>query len=154
MSPPAPALRPLCALRIELGPPLELGPTPRGRRRIIPITGGAVTGARLAGRVLPGGADWQTVFADGSAELDARYAIETADGALLDMRNFGYRHGPPEVLAALANGAPVAPERYYMRTQPRIETGDPRYAWLNSTILLGSGARLPDAVLLELFEVL
>lgn len=145
--------RHLCDLDVLLGPPIELGQSPRGRRRIIPIIGGTVTGERLSGRILNLGADWQTVFADGSAELDTRYSIETNDGATIDVRNFGYRHGPPDVLASLARGEHVDPTRYYMRTQPRFETGDARYAWLNRTIFVGTGARLADSVRIAFFEV-
>ncbi len=148
------ATRHLCDIDVTLGPPIELGEGPRGRRRIIPIIGGTVTGERLSGRLLDLGADWQTVFADGSAELDTRYAMETHDGAVIDIRNFGFRHGPPEVLAALARGETMDASRYYMRTQPRFETGDPRYAWLNRTIFVGTGERLAAAVRVSFFEVL
>ncbi|MDF1601684.1 DUF3237 domain-containing protein [Mesorhizobium sp. YIM 152430] len=144
----------LCDLKVELAAPVELGLSPRGRRRMIPIVGGTVTGTRLSGRILNLGADWQTVFADGSAELDTRYAMETHDGAMIDIRNFGYRHGPPDVLDALGRGENVDPTRYYMRTQPRFETGDARYAWLNRTIFVGSGAREADCVKIAFYEVL
>lgn len=147
-------LRHLCDLDVELSAPMELGTPPRGRRRIIPIIGGTVTGERLSGRVLNLGADWQTVFSDHSAELDTRYAIETHDGASIDVRNFGFRHGPPEVIEALARGESVDPSRYYMRTHPRLETGDPRYAWLNRTIFVGTGSRQPSSVKITIFEVL
>jgi hypothetical protein len=40
-----------------------------GARRFIPITGGAVEGPRLKGVVLAGGADWQTIRADGRRTL-------------------------------------------------------------------------------------
>ena len=149
-----PGLRHLCELRVELAQPLELGEALRGRRRIIPIVGGTVEGERLRGRILNLGADWQTVFADGTAELDTRYAMQTDDGALIDIRNFGIRHGPPEVLAALARGELVDPSLYSMRTHPRFETGDARYAWLNRLIAVGSGAREPSAVRVSVFEVL
>lgn len=151
---PQPELRHLCDLRVELAAPIELGDARSGRRRIIPIVGGEVTGERLSGRILDLGADWQTVFADGSAELDTRYSIETHDGAIIDIRNFGYRNGSPEVLAALGRGEPVDPSRYYMRTHPRFETGDPRYAWLNTLICLGTGAREAATVRVSVFEVL
>lgn len=147
-------LRHLCDLDVELAAPMELGTPPRGRRRIIPIIGGTVTGERLSGRVLNLGADWQTVFSDHSAELDTRYAIETHDGASIDVRNFGFRHGPPEVIEALARGETVDPSRYYMRTHPRLETGDPRYAWMNRTIFVGTGSRQPSSVKITIFEVL
>ena len=88
-----PVLKHLCEIFVELAAPMELGDAPKGRRRIIPIVGGRVEGERLNGRILDLGADWQTVFADGTAELDTRYSMQTDDGALIDIRNFGYRHG-------------------------------------------------------------
>ena len=139
--------------RITLAPPRELGETPWGRRRIIAITGGSFAGLRMSGIVLPGGADWQIVRADGVAYLDARYTLETADGALVYVENRGYRHGPREVIERLARGADVDPGLYYMRTTPWFETSDPRYAWLNRIICVGTGARRADAVELEVYEV-
>ncbi|KPK07348.1 MAG: hypothetical protein AMJ64_06840 [Betaproteobacteria bacterium SG8_39] len=147
-------LEPLFRATITLAPPQELGDAPLGRRRIIPITGGSIAGTRLKGTVLPGGADWQIVRADGVADLDARYTVLSDDGALIYVSNRGLRHGPPEVLAQLARGEDVDADRYYMRTQPWFETGDARYAWLNRTICVGTGARRADAVELEFFEVL
>jgi hypothetical protein len=146
-------LQPLFRAEITLAPAQELGEGPHGRRRVIPITGGRVSGERLRGRVLPGGADWQLVRADGVAELDARYTLETHDGALVYVSNRGLRHGPPEVLARLAAGEAVDPALYYMRTTPWFETGDARYAWLNRIVCVASGARRPAAVELEVFEV-
>lgn len=146
-------LRALLKAEIALAPPQELGDTPQGRRRIIGITGGRFSGERLSGRVLPGGADWQLVRADGVADLDARYTLETADGALIYVRNRGYRHGPAEVLARLARAEDVDPALYYMRTTPSFETGDARYAWLNRIVCVASGARRPAAVELEVFEI-
>ena len=146
-------LRRLFGARIALGPAQELGEGPRGRRRIIPITGGSFEGERLSGRVLAGGADWQLIRRDGVAELEARYTLETADGALVYVQNCGYRHGPREVLERLAAGEEVAPSSYYMRTTPRFETGDERYAWLNRIVCVASGARHAAAVTLEVFEV-
>ena len=147
-------LEPLLRAEIALSPAQELGDTPPGRRRIIPIAGGSFRGERLSGRVLPGGADWQVIRADGVAELDARYTLETTDGELIYVRNFGYRHGPPEVIRRLAAGEAVDPTLYYMRTTPRFETGAQRYRWLNGTICVATGARRAAAVELEVFEVL
>jgi hypothetical protein len=147
-------LRPLFRAEITIAPPQELGATPAGRRRVIPITGGRFSGERLSGRVLPGGADWQVIRADGVADLDARYTLETADGALIYIRNKGYRHGPDDVMKRLAAGEAVNPTLYYMRSTPWFETGDARYAWLNRIVCLGIGARLPAAVEFDFFEVL
>lgn len=153
MTLPVPCLSHLADLHVELGAPMELGDGRGGRRRIIPIVGGTVTGERLSGRILDLGADWQTVFPDGLAELDTRYTIETHDGAIVDVRNRGYRHGPPEVLARLAAGEAVDPSEYVMRTHPRFETGAPRYAFLNRMICVGTGAREASAVRLTVYEV-
>jgi hypothetical protein len=146
-------LQPLFRAEITLAPPQELGVTPRGRRRIVPISGGRFQGERLSGRVLPGGADWQLVRPDGVACLDARYTLETEDGALVYVRNEGLRHGPADVIAELARGATVDPASYYMRTVPHFETGDARYAWLNRIVCVATGARRATAVELQVFEV-
>jgi len=149
----APVLDYVCSLHVELDAPLELGAGRSGTRRIIPIIGGRVTGERLKGRVLNLGADWQTVFRDGVAELDTRYTLETDDGAMIDIANYGFRHGPEAVMNALARGEDVDPTLYYMRTQARLETGDARYAWVNRTVFVGMGRRLASAVLIDLYAV-
>jgi len=146
-------LAPLLRAEITLAPVQELGDSPLGRRRIIPITGGTFRGERLSGRVLPGGADWQVIRSDGVAELDARYTLETDDQALIYVRNFGYRHGPADVIQRLAAGEPVDPALYYMRTTPRFETGAERYQWLNRIICVATGARRKAAVELDVYEV-
>ena len=146
-------LEPLLKASIALAAAQELGEAPLGRRRIVPISGGSFSGAKLRGRVLPGGADWQLVRADGVVDLDARYTLETDDGALIYVRNRGYRHGPAEVMRRLAAGEAVDPALYYMRTTPRFETGDARYAWLNRMVCVATASRLPQAVHLEVYEV-
>jgi hypothetical protein len=146
-------LEPLLRAEITLSPPQDLGDAPLGRRRIVPITGGHFRGARLSGRVLPGGADWQIVCADGLSQLEARYTLETDDGALVYVRNVGLRHGPPEVLARLAAGEAVDPSLYYMRTTPSFETGAERYRWLNRLVCIATGARRMAAVELDVYEV-
>ena len=153
MQMPDPGLVHVCDIDVELAPIREMGLGRAGRRRIIPITGGIVTGAEISGRLMNLGADWQTIFHDGVAELDARYAIETADGALIEVHNTGYRHGPAEIIARLAKGEACDPSEYYMRTTARLETGDERYAWVNRAVFVGVGARLASAVLIALYRV-
>lgn len=148
----APRLTPFCVLHVDLGPLREMGPGRAGQRRIIPILGGRVTG-RIEGQILTLGADWQTIFADGAADIDTRYAMETADGALIEIVNKGVRHGPPDIMARLAKGELVDPGSYYFRTTAGLETGDPRYAWINHLILVGSGTRGASGVEMHLFAV-
>jgi uncharacterized protein DUF3237 len=145
---------PIFRLTAELAEILPLGQTPYGERRIINILGGRVEGARLAGRILPGGADWQIIRTDGVADLKARYTIEAESGARILVASDGLRHGPPDVIAQLARGEPVDPALYYFRTVMRFETGDADLAWLNRIIALGRGIREPRAVRLEVHELL
>jgi hypothetical protein len=151
--PVPPRLERFCRATVEIAAPLVVGDTPLGLRRIIPITGGRVEGPRLAGEILPGGADWQLVRRDGGAVLEARYTLRTTDGALIYVRNVGLRCGPPEVLARLGRGEPVDPTSYYFRTTPRFETAAPAYAWLNDLIAVGSAVRRADAVVLDFYAV-
>ena len=149
----APSLELVCRLEVELDPIREMGQGRAGQRRIIPIIGGTVFGPRLNGRLLNLGADWQTIFDNGLAELDTRYAMETEDGATIEIRNYGYRHGPEEVIQAIARGEDVPPDAYYMRTHARLETGDARYDWVNKTLFVGTGMRRAAQVIVDLFAI-
>ncbi|MXX89560.1 MAG: DUF3237 family protein [Boseongicola sp. SB0677_bin_26] len=99
------------------------------------------------------GADWQTAFADGLAELDTRYATASEDGATIEIMNDDCRHGPGEVLEAIAGGERVAPKRHDMRTHARHETGDERFKRANRTLFVGTGARRRQSVQLRLFAL-
>jgi Protein of unknown function (DUF3237) len=145
---------PFLRLEVELEPILHLGPTPYGDRRIVPIAGGRFDGPRLRGRIVPGGADWQIVRADGVADIEARYTLETEAGERILVRSEGLRHGPEDAIAALARGEPVDPAAYYFRTIIRFETGAPALAWMNRILTVARGAREPTCVRLDVFEVL
>ncbi len=150
---PVPGLTHAFTLRVELSAPIELGQGRAGQRRIIPIVGGDALGPEITGKVLNLGADWQTIHADGAAHLDTRYALETEDGALVEIVNIGTRHGPPDVMARLAQGEDVDPASYYMRTAARLESGDPRYAWVNHTLFVCAGIRRAAAVEIAYYRV-
>ena len=149
-----PQLEFACRLEVELAPIKEMGTGRAGQRRIIPITGGQVSGPKISGKILNLGADWQTIFSDGVAELDTRYALETDDGALIEIINYGFRHGPEEVIKSLAQGNDVPASSYYMRTHARLETGDVRYSWVNRSLFVGTGKREKNRVFIELYEIL
>jgi hypothetical protein len=146
--------QPLFRIRAQLADILQFGRTPYGERRVIHILGGEVEGARLNGRILPGGADWQIIRADGAADIRARYTITADNGALILVSSEGLRYGPPDVMARLASGEPVDPALYYFRTVMRFETADPAHDWLNRILALARGAREPNAVRLDVHEVL
>ena len=139
--------------RVDLGPVMELGQVPRGRRRIIPIVGGTFEGSGLKGRVLNNGADWQIVRADGFAELDTRYALETDKGQVIYVQNAGMRHAASDVLQKLAAGEVVDPSLVYFRTVPTFETSAPDLQWLTRSIFVGTGERYPTYVIVRFWRL-
>ena len=146
--------QPIFVISSPLGGIQKLGNTPYGERRIIDIHGGTVEGPKLRGKILPGGADWQIVRADGVVHLQARYTAETATGGRILIDAEGYRHGPTDVMERLARDETVDPSLYYFRTFMRFETADPGSAWLNRILAIGYGARQKGAVRIEVYEVL
>src|ERR1700735_3560320 len=138
---------------VTVDPPLDLGDVAKGGRRIIPITGGDFSGPQIRGKVIPGGADWQVLRSDGVAELEARYTLRTDDGALIYVRNLAFRHGPPDVMAALAAGHLVDPGGYYFRGATAFETSAIHYAWLMKHIIICTGAREPTSITLRFYKV-
>jgi hypothetical protein len=153
--PPKPSLELLARFEVSLDSPvLELGQIESlGKRRIIPITGGKFSGPRLKGQILNNGADWQMVLADGLAQIDTRYALKTDDGALIYIQTRGVRYGPAEVLAEIAKGNPVDPNKYYFRVYIQFETSAPQYAWLNRAMAIGSAMRLGNAVVYDAYLI-
>ena len=144
----------LMILRVTVATPQNIGAVPHGTRRTVPITGGDFDGPRLRGSVLPGGSgDWLLLRADGVLELDFRATLRTDDGALISMRSFGLRHGPPEVMEALARGEAVDPAAYYFRTTPRFETSHPKYAFLNRRITVATGDRRAEGPVYTIHEL-
>jgi hypothetical protein len=141
-------------LIVTVARPIEIGSTPAGLRRLIPITGGEVRGPKLRGRILPFGADFQTIRDDGVTELEAHYAIETDDGALIYISNNGLRHGPPDAMEKLMRGEAVDPRLIYFLTAPRFETAAKDYVWLNHYIFAGEGIRRPDHIELTIYLLL
>lgn len=138
---------------VSVAAPIEIGETPQGRRRVIHITGGHFAGPRLRGTVVPGGADWQVIRADGVTELTALYELKTDDGTLIHVSNRGLRHGPPEVMQRLARGEPVDAASYYFRTVPVFEAPSGPYDWLNRSIFIAAGARFANEVQIRVFEI-
>ena len=151
---PDPSLTPVYRLEATVGEPLELGEIAEGRRRIVPLTGGAFAGPELNGKLLPGSsADWQIVLPDGTALADLRYTLQTNDGDLLYVPAGGVRHGSADVLGRLARGEDVDPSEYTFRTSTQIETAAPALEWLNRGVYISVGGRQPGAVIYETYLV-
>ena len=107
----------------------------------------------MRGEVLPG-ADWQIARRDGVLDIDAQYALRERGGGIVRVVSQGYRHGPSDVLAALARGEHVDPAAYVFRTTMRFETGAPSLEWLNRTIAVATGERRARQVLLDAYRLL
>ena len=154
MSLPAPALEHVCDLAVTIDAPVEVGSTAMGLRRMIPITGGTVTGPLMRGRIVPGGADFQLIVADGTqAHLDARYVLELDDGTRVFVQNKALRVASAEDSAKIRLGEPVDPTRVYFRCQPSFEASTSQWSWLAEHQFIGVGLRLPDAVHLSFYKV-
>ncbi len=104
----------LISENVTLGPSQSVGATKKGNRNIIPITGGTLSG-KIAGKVLPGGADYQNLASP--ATIDARYLWQTSDGEVIIVRNGG----------SFGLLAPAFEVRM-----------DSQYAWLNKGLYLSS----------------
>ena len=147
-------LEPLMTLHGELRqPPTDVGSTPSGTRQIHDLVGGRFEGAKLRGTVLPSGGDWLLVGADGVGRLDVRATLETEDGARLYVQYPGVLVTNDKVFAALSQGGETQFGDTYFVTQPRFETGDERYAWLNSLLAVAEGRVLPGAVEYRVYAV-
>jgi hypothetical protein len=130
---PRPRLVPVFRLDADLAAPLDLGPLPSGRRRIVALTAGTVTGSAVNGTLLPGSsADWQTV---------------------LDVRSHSIRHGSAAVLARLGRGEEVDPGEYVFRAATHIETTADALGWMNKGVFVTVGARRPGGVTYETYLV-
>lgn len=147
--------RPLFNISIALHPIHELGMTPAGERRVVPVSGGTFEGERLAGEILPhGGSDLLLTRADGSFQQDVRLTLRTRDGALILMTYRGVRHAAPEVSDRIARGEAVGRSEYYLRIAPFFETASPAYAWVNRIVAIGLGERRPNGAVYDVFEIL
>ena len=138
---------------VDVGVPLDLGAVSTGRRRIIPITGGSVSGPRLNGSVVPGGADWQTIRPDGTADLVARYTLRAEDGTLVSVVNAGLRRGTPEVLARLAAGEAVNASEYYFRAAPVFTVAAGPHEWLMDHLFVATGERRAKQVVITVYRL-
>jgi hypothetical protein len=146
--------RPLLAIRLDVRAPMPVIAVPGASRRIGVVTGGSFDGERLAGTVMDGGSDWQTLRPDGSVLLDVRLMLKTHDDAFIAMTYRGVRHAAPKVLARIDRGEVVDPAEVYFRSIVQFDTGAPGLDWLNHVVAVGVGQRRTDGPVYSVFEVL
>lgn len=134
----------------------EVGTGPFGQRMIVNVmSGGQVEGDRLKGTITGSTGDWLLVGPDGFGRLDVRATFKTVDGALIYVQYYGLIEMTPGVTDIL--GGSDVPTNYgdqYFFTNPRLETGDERYSWVNQTLFIGEGKLLPGpAVAYRVYRV-
>ncbi|MEM7466330.1 MAG: DUF3237 domain-containing protein [Pseudomonadota bacterium] len=144
---------PLLSYYAELEAPLEVGTTPFGTRMIVEVNGGEITGDKIKGKFRQlAAADWLTVT-EGFGHLDVRATIETHDGAYIYVEYFGKLELTEGVQAALAGEGDTDYGDQYFFTSPRMQTGDPRYDWVNNIVCVGQGRLRGGRVEYEVFQV-
>lgn len=137
------SMKPLMRFRADLQPPDVIGEGPFGMRQIFVVSGGKVEGDRVRGQLRPGGGDWLLVGSDGFGRLDVRGTIATEDGAFIYVSYYGIARMTERALQALTAGPPTEFGEISFMTQPRFETGDTRYRWLNSAVCTAEGRLHP-----------
>ena len=151
--PVTPKLEFLCRGEVQAGEPIKAGNLDFGEMCMVPILSGHFEG-KITGDVLPGGADMQWLKPDRTvAHIDARYMIKTTDNAIIYVHNPGLRVIVLDIMERIFNDEVVDPGCYYFRTNPEIETGSPKYAWLNNVVCVCSGARFARGAILDFYTV-
>lgn len=141
-------------LRAELAAQsLDVGAGPYGQRVVATVTGGWMKGPRINGSIVGAGADWILLGNDGWGRLDVRAQIQTDDGAVIYAQYGGLLELNERVLAAMAPGGSTDFSDQYFRTTPELETGDERYAWVNTTLFVGEGRLHETGVEYKLYRL-
>jgi hypothetical protein len=120
--------------------------TPVGMRMTFITEGGVIDGPRLRGEVLPGGGDWLLVGSDGVGRVDVRATLRTHDGVLIHYETRGIVKIPADGLARLSSGDVLGFDETYVRTTPKFETDDERYAWLSELVAVGYNILSPNRI--------
>lgn len=115
---------------------------PFGTKVVATVTEATFVGPKINATGIDGvaGGDWLTILADGNFALDVRVSLRTDDGADIYVTYTGMGSRNEDGTASI-------------RTAPRFETGDERYAWLNNLFCVAIGATTPDGVEYEVYAV-
>lgn len=151
-----PALDHAFSISIELSKPYWVKPSARGDiRAAIYATEGRVEGPLLNGKIVPmSGGDFPLLRPSGVIDFDARYLIETDDGAIIYLENRGYRWPrTPEIGEKMSRNEPVGFDDYYMRVTPKFDAPAGPHEWMTKHIFVGVAEKLPGANAIHYFVV-
>jgi hypothetical protein len=105
----------------------ERPPVVVGSRLVVTAMSGTFEGPKLRGIVADAaGGDWVKIQPDGTLFLDVRIALQTDDGAAIYMAYSGIGQRGADGVTTI-------------RTAPRFEVADDRYAWLNNVQAVAHG---------------
>ncbi len=137
---PAEYIGTLSARTNDVARPVVAGPL--GTKVVATVTGGSLVGPKINASAAEGVAagDWLTILPDGSFALDVRFSLKTDDGADIFVTYTGFGTRNEDGTASI-------------RTAPRFETGDERYAWLNALFTVAIGSTTPDGVEYDIYAV-
>src|SRR4030081_3516125 len=138
--PPSLQTKYVFSLAIKVGAPIVAGDLGHGTRRIVPILGGEVRGPGMRGTIFPCGADFQVIRPNGFTELEAKYAFQMDDGAIVYIEQIGSRFGRKQARDRIARGEVDGPARIYFRSVTKVETGSEKDRWLMESLFIGVGA--------------
>ena len=147
-------LRDEFTMHATLAPTQVVGQTPGGTRLVVPVTGGWERGDRVNGEIVPPGADWVLVGADGFGRVDVRLQIRTDDGATVYVAYEGLLEINAAVTVALADPAVEASwDDQYFRVALRFESGAEAYRWMQQALFVARGRIATDGVEYEVSRV-
>jgi hypothetical protein len=140
-------------MHVDLEPAQPIS-TPVGTRMTFIAKGGVIDGPKLQGEILPGGGDWLLLGNDGVGRVDVRATLRTHDGALIHYETRGIIKIPTDGLERLAAGEVLPFDETYVRTTPKFETADQRYAWLSGMVAVGYNILSPNHIDYRIYRVL
>ncbi|KAH8431529.1 uncharacterized protein LDX57_009191 [Aspergillus melleus] len=155
---PAPTLELDFRMSIKMNPRVSVGQSIWGQRDWVTFIGGQWAGRWGKGVILPGGQDSQIVTKESTTSLRASYMLQTSDEppAYIIVKTNGWLTGAKDVLDKVndPNAADaINPNTYKYRVNLSMETGDERYAFLNTLMWIGSGCRRGHEVIFDAFRV-
>ena len=139
-------------MHVDLHPAQPIA-TAVGARLTFVTAGGVVDGPKLRSEILPGGGDWLLFGSDSVGRIDVRVTIRTHDGVLICFESRGIIKVPADGLARLTAGETLPFADTYVRTTPRVETIDERYAWLSEVVMVGYNILSPNHVDYRVYQI-
>ena len=126
------------SVSLQIGATHDVGNTPYGRRRLLDVKGGTITGDRLKGTVMTGGLEYELVLSNGVVEYQGINIFKTSGNTMIYVRSCGVApdgDSPPRVIPdfeAATSGSD---------------------AWLNTAKLVATRVASAGSIQLDVYDV-